>query len=107
MRTDLFDFELPDERTALEPVQPRDARGRLVVRPAEGRGTGLTLADRYVPDLPSLLRAGDVLVLDDARVIPAALTGERRRGEHAATVSFNLHKRLDESRWLAFARPAK
>ena len=58
-------------------------------------------------DLPDLLRPGDALVLNDTRVIPAALAGERVRGEARARVSFNLNKRVDESRWRAFARPAK
>jgi S-adenosylmethionine:tRNA ribosyltransferase-isomerase len=60
-----------------------------------------------VRDLPDLLRPGDALVLNDTRVIRAALQGERVRGENRAVVSFNLHRRLDASRWLAFARPAK
>ena len=60
-----------------------------------------------IVDLPDLLRPGDALVLNDTRVIRAALQGERMRGENRAAVSFNLHKRLDEHRWLAFARPAK
>ncbi len=60
-----------------------------------------------VRDLPVLLRPGDALVLNDTRVIRAALQGERWRGDNRAVVSFNLHRRLDESRWLAFARPAK
>jgi S-adenosylmethionine:tRNA ribosyltransferase-isomerase len=63
--------------------------------------------DRLVRDLPELLRPGDALVLNDTRVIRAALHGERMRGENRAAVAFNLHKRIDESRWLAFARPAK
>jgi S-adenosylmethionine:tRNA ribosyltransferase-isomerase len=67
----------------------------------------MTLEDRIVRDLPALLRPGDALVLNDTRVIRAALHGERMRGENRAAVSFNLHKRLDESRWRAFARPAK
>jgi S-adenosylmethionine:tRNA ribosyltransferase-isomerase len=46
-------------------------------------------------------------VLNDTRVIRAALQGERLRGPNRAAVSFNLHKRLDADRWLAFARPAK
>jgi S-adenosylmethionine:tRNA ribosyltransferase-isomerase len=63
--------------------------------------------DCLVFDLPDLLRPGDALVLNDTRVVRAALDGERLRGEHRAVVSFNLHKRLDDHRWLAFARPAK
>jgi S-adenosylmethionine:tRNA ribosyltransferase-isomerase len=143
MRTDLFDFDLPDERIALEPTSPRDAARLLVVRPSlhaptssprrvedapPARWRGPTqasdslqppagvvarlrghdeLEDRLVRDLPDLLRPGDALVFNDTRVIRAALQGERWRGENRAQISFNLHKRIDESRWRAFARPAK
>ena len=65
------------------------------------------LQDRRIADLPDLLRPGDALVVNDTRVIRAALSGERVRGANRAAVSFNLHKRLDGHRWLAFARPAK
>jgi S-adenosylmethionine:tRNA ribosyltransferase-isomerase len=102
MRTGLFDFDLPDDRVALSPASPRDA-ARLLVVPPDGE----RLHDRHVSDLPDLLRSGDALVLNDTRVIRAALQGERLRGPNRAAVSFNLHKRLDEHRWLAFARPAK
>ena len=68
---------------------------------------GPELEDRIVRDLPDLLRPGDALVFNDTRVIRAALHGERLRGESRAAISFNLHKRVDESRWRAFARPAK
>ena len=54
-------------------------------------------------DLPRLLRAGDVLVFNDTRVIPAQLEG--RRGE--ARIGATLHKRLDLRRWQAFVRNAK
>ena len=63
--------------------------------------------DRIIRDLPVLLRPGDVLVLNDTRVIPAALEGVRDRGGARAHVSFNLIRRVDDSRWRAFARPAK
>jgi len=65
------------------------------------------LQDSIVRDLPDLLRPGDALVFNDTRVIRAALQGQRLRGENRAQISFNLHKRVDESRWRAFARPAK
>jgi S-adenosylmethionine:tRNA ribosyltransferase-isomerase len=71
------------------------------------RGHDAKFEDCIVKDLPSLLRPGDALILNDTRVIRAALTGERLRGENRAVISFNLHKRVDESRWRAFARPAK
>ena len=101
MRTELFDFELPDDRIALEPASPRDGARLLVVRPGGG------LEDRIVRALPELLSPGDALVVNDTRVIRAALTGTRVRGEATSKVSFNLHKRIDASRWRAFARPAK
>ena len=97
MRVDLFDFELPPERIALRPARPRDA-ARLLVVPGEGE-----FADRRVSDLPSLLRAGDVLVFNDTRVIPAQLEG--RRGE--ARIGATLHKRIDLRRWQAFVRNGK
>jgi len=111
MRTDLFDFDLPEDRIALEPASTRDGARLLVVRPPSPsprlRGEDRALEDRTVRDLPALLRPGDALVFNDTRVINAALYGERRRGDSIALISFNLHKRVDESRWRAFARPAK
>lgn len=101
MKTALFDYDLPDDRIALRPVEPRDAARLLVVRPEAGR------QDRIIRDLPDLLRAGDALVLNDTRVIPAALSGTRVRGEVRAAVAATLIERLDQSRWRAFARPAK
>ena len=102
MRTDLFDFDLPEERIALHPVSPRDA-ARMLVVPAGGAPFG----DRGVRDLPALLREGDALVFNDTRVIPAALEGVRRRGELAANVAVTLIERLGDNRWLTLARPAK
>ena len=101
MRVDLFDFELPEERIALRPAEPRDAARLLVVRPGEGLG------DKGVRDLPDLLSPGDVLVLNDTKVIPARLEGTRRRGEAVAQVEATLHMRAGSDRWLAFIRPAK
>jgi len=101
VRVDLFDFDLPEERIALRPARPRDAARLLVVR----RGGGLD--DRHVQDLPDLLTPGDVLVLNDTKVIPAELHGERLRGESATPVSVTLFERVDPSRWRAFARPGR
>ena len=97
MRVDLFDFDLPPERIALRPARPRDS-ARMLLVPGEG-----TFADRIVRDLPHLLRAGDVLVFNDTRVIPAQLEG--RRGD--ARIGATLHKRIDLRRWQAFVRNAK
>lgn len=101
MRTDLFDFDLPDDRIALEPAAPRDAARMLVVRP------GQPFEDAHVRDLAAFLRPGDAMVFNDTRVIPAFLEGHRWRDGSAAAVSLNLHKRIDGARWAAFARPAK
>jgi S-adenosylmethionine:tRNA ribosyltransferase-isomerase len=101
MRVDLFDFELPEDRIALRPAEPRDVARLLVVRPGAG------LEDRIVRDLPDLLMPGDALVLNDTRVIPSRLFGLRVRSESAARVEIMLHKREGPDRWRAFARPAK
>ncbi|MBB3475653.1 tRNA preQ1(34) S-adenosylmethionine ribosyltransferase-isomerase QueA [Sphingomonas sp. BK345] len=96
MNVDLFDFDLPPERIALRPASPRDAARLLVVR-----GDGLD--DRIVADLPEVLRAGDLLVFNDTRVIPAQLEGTRGEARIGAT----LHKREGPRRWRAFVRNAR
>ena len=101
MRVDLFDFDLPEERIALRPSSPRDGAKLLVVRP-EG-----AFEDRIVRDLPALLDPGDVLVFNDTKVIPAQLTGIRRRADASAQVDATLHMRVAPDRWLAFVRPGK
>ena len=104
MRTDLFDFDLPPDRIALRPIAPRDAARLLVVRP----GAEPELDDRGVRDLPDLLRAGDALVVNDTKVIPARLKGRRiGRGAAEPAIEATLHRRLDGSRWRAFVQPAK
>jgi S-adenosylmethionine:tRNA ribosyltransferase-isomerase len=107
MRTDLFDFELAEDRVALEPATPRDAARLLVVNGLPRGKSRDGLQDRCISDLPLILKPGDALVLNDTRVLRAALSGQRMRDAGMARVSFNLHKRVDESRWRAFARPAK
>jgi S-adenosylmethionine:tRNA ribosyltransferase-isomerase len=95
MRTDEFEFDLPRELIAQQPASPRDTSRLLTV--AED------LSDLSMRDLPRLLRPGDILVLNDTRVIPARLRGTR--GE--AAIEVTLHRRLSETDWRAFARPAK
>ncbi len=99
MRVDLFDFELPSECIALRPAVPRDMAKLLCI---DGDFSG-----HQVHDLPQLLRAGDALVFNDTKVFPAQLSGMRVRGENMAAVILNLHRRLGEDSWRAFARPAK
>jgi S-adenosylmethionine:tRNA ribosyltransferase-isomerase len=103
MRTDLFDFELPPERIALRPAEPRDNARLLVVRPA-----GVPeLDDRTVADLPALLAPGDQVVVNDTKVIAASLTGRRVSRTGEPTVEATLIKRIDGSRWRALAKPAR
>ncbi len=101
MKTADFDFDLPDSAIALRPAQPRDAARMLRVIP------GQPLADLQVRDLPGELRAGDILVLNDTRVIPARLSGRRTRGDSVVAVEATLHKRVAPDRWSAFMRPGK
>jgi S-adenosylmethionine:tRNA ribosyltransferase-isomerase len=100
VRVSDFDFALPPERIALRPAVPRESAKLLVV------GDGLF--DKTVADLPSLLRTGDVLVFNNTRVIPAALTG-MRLGRLGTTPKIEalLHQRIDGARWKAFVKPAK
>ncbi len=103
MRTDFFDFELPDGLIALRPTHPRDAARLLVVQPGETEA----LVDKHMLDLPLLLEPGDALVLNDTRVIPAALKGVRVRGDSAVQISATLIEELDDHRWRALAKPGK
>ena len=96
-----FDFHLPDERIALRPAIPRDSARLLLVEP------GAAFRDLHVRDLPGLLRAGDVLVVNDTRVIPARLKGVRLRGESRVAVEATLHRQLAGHVWTAFMRPGK
>jgi S-adenosylmethionine:tRNA ribosyltransferase-isomerase len=104
MRTDLFDFTLPEDRIALRPAAPRDSARLLVVRP----GAPLVLEDHVMGDLPALLRPGDTVVVNDTKVFPANLRGRRLgRGEHEPAISATLIGRLDGARWRALVKPAK
>jgi S-adenosylmethionine:tRNA ribosyltransferase-isomerase len=96
-----FDFELPEDRIALRPAVPRDSARLLLVEP------GAALKDLNVFDLPDLLRPGDVLVLNDTKVIPARLKGVRVRQESRVAVEATLHRRLSGHVWTAFMRPGK
>jgi S-adenosylmethionine:tRNA ribosyltransferase-isomerase len=105
MRTADFDFDLPEDRIALRPVEPRDSARLLVV---QGGG----LEDRIVRDLPDCLRPGDALVFNDTRVIPARLSGTRERpgpdgGILSVAVEATLHHRDAPDVWSAFMKPGK
>jgi len=119
MRTDEFDFALPEDRIALRPATPRDAARLLVVRPG-APGAPVEREDRTMADLPALLRSGDALVVNDTKVMPANLHGRRLGrgvgggggvgggdGDREPAIAATLTKRLDGSRWRALVRPAK
>ncbi|HEV7263653.1 MAG TPA: tRNA preQ1(34) S-adenosylmethionine ribosyltransferase-isomerase QueA [Falsiroseomonas sp.] len=91
-----FDYALPERLIGQAPARPRDAARLLVVR-EDG------LADRGVSDLPDLLDPGDVLVVNDTRVIPARLHG--RRGE--ARVEIMLNRAEGGGLWQALVRNAR
>ncbi|GAB2515917.1 tRNA preQ1(34) S-adenosylmethionine ribosyltransferase-isomerase QueA [Lysobacter humi (ex Lee et al. 2017)] len=76
MKKSDFDYDLPPELIAQAPLPERSASRLLVVRDAASGG----LEDRVFRDLPSLLRAGDLLVFNDTRVIPARLFGRKATG---------------------------
>jgi S-adenosylmethionine:tRNA ribosyltransferase-isomerase len=97
VRIEEFDFDLPRERIAQQPCEPRDA-ARLLFIPGSGE-----FADRRIRELPALLRWGDLLVFNDTKVIPARLVG--RRG--AAAVEVTLGRDLGGGSWQAFAKGSR
>ncbi|WP_166141725.1 tRNA preQ1(34) S-adenosylmethionine ribosyltransferase-isomerase QueA [Methylosinus sp. RM1] len=101
MRVDLFDFELPRERIALRPAEPRDS-ARLLVVPPDG-----DVLERSIRDLTDFLAPGDALVVNDTRVIHARLSGFRARGETRAHIEATLIERVAADRWRALVKPAK
>src|SRR5512135_921823 len=95
MRAEDFDFDLPSGMIAQRPARPRDSARLLVV--------GARLEDRSVRDLPRLLRPGDLLVVNDTKVMPTRLFG--MRGE--AAIEATLVAELAAGRWRALVQPAR
>jgi S-adenosylmethionine:tRNA ribosyltransferase-isomerase len=91
-----YDFELPRELIASRPLPDRDASRMMVVDRAAG-----TITHRMFRDLPEFVRTGDLLVLNNSRVIPARLLTEDGR------IELLLFEQLGPVRWKAFARPGK
>ncbi|MEL6202343.1 MAG: tRNA preQ1(34) S-adenosylmethionine ribosyltransferase-isomerase QueA [Pseudomonadota bacterium] len=101
MRVDEFDFELPESLIALRPADPRDS-ARLL------RVDGERLSDDIVSSLPDFLQAGDLMVFNDTRVIPAQFEATRlREGAPGAQVGLTMHMRTASDSWKAFVRGAK
>jgi len=99
-----FDFDLPDRLIATRPARPRSS-ARMLVADGDRR------RDLRVADLPGLLAPGDLLVLNDTRVIPARLTGTRARpgadGTGTARIEVTLLEPRADDTWAALARPAR
>lgn len=97
MKTSDFDFELPESRIALHPANPRDSARMLVVQSPQ-------CYDSHVSNVPDFLKAGDVLVVNNSRVLPARLYGKRG----STHIELLLLKPVDGAHvWQAFAKPAK
>ena len=95
----LFDYALPPALIAQEPVEPRDASRLLVLDRARG-----TRADRQFADLPDVLRAGDCLVINESRVVPARLAAADSAGR---PVELLLVRARAPDRWEALVRPGR
>ena len=94
-----FDYELPEELIAQTPIEPRNA-SRLMVLDKVNE----TIEHSHFYDLQKYLKAGDVLVLNDTRVIPARLIGHRESG---GQVEIFLLRRIDGDKWETLAKPGK
>ena len=90
-----FDFDLPSACIAQTPKQPRDSAKLLEI--------GAKLEDLIVADLPFRLETGDLLVVNDTKVIPARLHGKRGK----TRVQVTLTQNLEANRWKVFAKPGR
>ena len=98
-RHDYF-YELPPERIAQEPIEPRDHSRMLVLDRSSG-----SLTDKHFYDLTDFLRPGDCLILNDSRVLPARLYGHRKGTGAAVELLLLTQKGTDE--WEVLAGPGR
>jgi S-adenosylmethionine:tRNA ribosyltransferase-isomerase len=96
---DEFDYELPEDLIAQAPAESRDGSRLLFLRTATG-----AVEDRAFTDLPTLLRAGDCLVVNDSRVIPARVLAEDEAGR---PVELLFVEPLNDAVWRALVRPGR
>ena len=101
-----FDFHLPEELIAQQPPAQRGSSRMLVLNRADS-----TLADRHFTDIPNLLNPGDLLVLNDSRVIPARLyarrTNSRGKQESSGLIEVLLTNPDGAGNWNALVRPGR
>ena len=100
MKTSDFYYDLPQERIAQTPAEPRDSARMMVIN----RSTGLR-EDHIFRELPDFLRPGDVMVINETKVIPARLLGEKE--DTRVPVEILLLKRLDQNSWETLVRPGR
>lgn len=100
MKTSDFFYELPPERIAQTPIEPRDAARMMVIHRDTGRRE-----DRIFRDLPDFLQPGDVMVINETKVIPARLLGEKE--ETRVPVEVLLLRRIDRDTWETLVRPGR
>ena len=100
MKTSDFNFELPQELIAQTPLEPRDASRMLCMTGETG-----ALEHRHFYDVPSLLRPGDALILNDSRVLPARLYGLKE--ETGAAMEFLLLEQKGQDIWEVLVKPGK
>lgn len=100
MKTSDFDYNLPEELIAQTPMEPRDHSRLLVYDRADH-----SVQHLHFYDLPRFLNPGDVMVVNDTRVIPARLLGEKE--ETHVPVEILLLKRLEKDLWEALVRPGR
>jgi len=116
MKLSDFDYSLPAERIAQRPLESRDASRMLVMErgPAIGEGTD-RLEDRLFSEFPRLLRGDELIVVNNARVIPARLLGRRvgpsllpgGADDRATEIEILLSRQLDENTWEGLVRPGR
>ena len=100
MKTSDFYYDLPERLIAQTPMEPRDAARMMVIH----RDTGLR-EDKIFRDIPDYLRPGDVMVINQTKVIPARLLGEKE--DTKVPVEILLLKRIDRDNWETLLRPGR
>ena len=102
MKLSDFDFKLPDELIALNPAKPRDSSKLLRVNSSD------SFEDTTFSQLTNFLNDGDVLVVNDTKVIPSKIIGFKVNAEKELTkISFTFFKNKENGQWKALAKPAR